>query len=602
MIRMLVFRLTLIVLLAPRPLHSATISCDSEVTPPGGSFCVGVPIKCTVTLDTMTCISGGSDAVGLLETDLAVQVIETSTHTPSFEFDQANFTLEVIADYTPSSESNSLSVQVVSTNVNCSFSASTGSIAISLTASCSYPLTFALIQSEPNDTASVKGGTVLSFQFEMSVSILLPFISVIENITLTNSLLHPALRIVSNSTTTSDPMSDVTDSITAENDVHGLLTENLGPLVAISTLSRALNGMAFTNLSFQVQPYILPESTLYASFHVFYHYLQFGSFSLKQSIDQLRGFTLPGVTIGNLTFDLPYYNDSDHVPDTFPSQEGDIFTVTIPIFLPCVSTEITFDILLPEFWSEVYTKYFVNVTDVSITSPTNLKSIPQLCDYTDYDANLCDFADLMGTGPPSLVVSYSEQAAAGLDAITVSSAPLMYDITTGSSCADDPPDSSCQCTNEEIIVVITGTVLTDVVCENQTLADNITVDLNYTADMTSWSVDSSMHSEPSIVQFLALADSVFHAVNASTPAISLPISSHSGDAGDPFNVTFGVLHNGEYSSFTAYDLNYTFSIDPLLDPEENITICFYNTSEDPITCEEVPFVNYTIVREGYHEM
>ena len=63
-------------------------------------------------------------------------------------------------------------------------------------------------------------------------------------------------------------------------------------------------------------------------------------------------------------------------------------------------------------------------------------------------------------------------------------------------------------------------------------------------------------------------------------------------------LTFGVLHDAEYSKFTAYHLNYTFSIDTRLDPEEFIEVCFFESGSDPLICEYLPFINYTWVING----
>ena len=421
-----------------------------------------------------------------------------------------------------------------------------------------------------------------------------------ENVTLAYNLIHPALRFVSENTTSSNPNTTVTSPITSGDDHHSLLlTNSFTPLVLVSSLVQGDD--VTVNLHFQVQPYVLPQSTLYVSLHVFYHHSAFPSYNLNQSIHQLRNYTVSEVTVGNVTIDLPYYDFQNYEPDTFPSQEGDIFIVKIPIVLPCVSTDLTLNILLPEFWSDFFTRYNVTVTNVTLVAPSNLMSIPHLCDYTDLNASRCDFDELSGTGPVTLMTYFLEQWAVGDDNITVTTGPLMYNITTGSICAGTSPPSTCNCIDEEIQIFLTVLVLTDMICENQTISDNITTTLNHTADMTTWLSPTPTHTEPTIIQYQDVF-SFLHAVNASTPAISLPISSHRGDAGDPFTVTFGVGHNGEYSKFTAYDLNYTFSIDTRLDPEEKILICFFDVRTDPIMCEEVPFVDYTIVREGFHEM
>ncbi len=600
------FFLVLLLLASAVPSHCATVvslSCSSPVTPSGSFACVGVPIQCNLTLNATICNEDGN-VTRLTNSDLTVQITEMLLHTPPFLIDQTGTTVVVTADYLPTQDTNMLDVAITSTNLKCSFDVVSGPLVVAPSASCNYPVSFSFNSSSPSSpNHTINGGEILTVTLELAVTDPLA----VENVTLAYNLIHPALKFVSENTTSSNPEIAVTSPITTGDDHHSLLlTSSITPLVLVSSLVQGDNVMV--NLHFQVQPYVLPQSSLYVSIHVFYHHSTFSSYSLKQSIDQLRNYTVSEVIVGNVTIDLPYYDPQNYEPDTFPSQEGDIFIVKIPILVPCVSTDLTLNILLPEFWSDFFTRYNVTVTNVTLVAPSNLMSIPHLCDYTDLDASMCDFDELSGTGPVTLTTYFLEQWAVGDDNITVKTGPLMYNITTGSNCAPPStcssncaPPSTCSCIDEEIQIFLTVLVLTDMICENQTISDNITTTLTHTADMTTWLSPTPTHTEPTIIQYQDVF-SFLHAVNASTPAISLPISSHSGDAGDPFTVTFGVGHNGEYSKFTAYDLNYTFSIDTRLDPEENISICFFDIRTAPIMCEEVPFINYMVVREGFHEM
>ncbi len=590
--------LLLILLASAKPANLATaasILCSSEITPSSSFACVGVPIQCTLTLHAPMCNIGGL-IPQLNDTDLTVRIMQVSMLTPAFVMTQSVDTVAITVDYLPLQDSRTVAISVVSTRLNCTFSVTPTPLQVAPLADCTYPVSFTFISGSPNNTLSVDGGDKITITLKLAVMDL----RVIDQVTLAYSLLHPALEHISTDVTVSNAEVIINTSISADNDHHSLLSSSFTPILLASSLNQG--DSLILNLHFQLQPYVLPQTTLYISLHLFYHYSLFSPFSLQQSVDQLRDYTVSEVILGNIIINLPYYNTRNYEPDTFPSQEGDMFTVAVPVVIPCVSTDLTVNILLPEFWSDFFTRYFVDITNVNFTAPSNLMSIPQLCDYTDNDATSCDFNDLSSTEPVSITsISFSEQWAVGKDDVTITFGPLMYNMTTGSSCASVSPPITCTCTDQELEIFLTVLVLTDMICENQTIADNVTTTLTHTADMTTWSTPMPTHTEPSIVQYEDMPE-YLHAVNASTPAISLPISSHSGDAGDPFVVTFGVLHNDEYSKFTAYYLNYTFSIDTHLDPEEFIEICFFDTVSDPLMCEHVPFINYTIVREGFHEV
>lgn len=573
---------------------AASIQCSSIVSQPNFA-CVGIPIQCTLTLNAPLCNIDGF-IPRLNDSDLIVHITQVSTFTQSFEMTQTNAMVVVTVDYLPTQDSPSVGITIASTRQNCTFSVASTPLQVSSSTGCNYPTLFDFISGSPNSTISIDGGDKIIITLEVAVTDSIT----VENLTFAYSLLHPALEHISTEISVSNPEATIFLSISADNDHHNLLSSSFTPLLLVSSLTQG--DRVLINFHFQLQPYALPQTILYISLHIFYHYSLFSPFSLQQNIDQLRDYTVSEITLGNITVDLPYYYTHNYEPDTFPSQEGDVFTVAVPVLIPCVSTDLTVNILLPEFWSDFYTRYFVRITNVNFTAPSNLMSIPRLCDYTDNNAILCDFEDLLSTGPISITsTTFSEQWADGEDNVTIGFGPLMYNMTTGPSCADSMPPITCTCVEQELEIFLTVLVLTDMICENQTIADNITTTLTHTADMSTWLTPILTHTEPTIVQYEDSPE-FLHAVNASTPAISHPVSSHSGDAGDPFVVTFGVLHDAEYSKFTAYHLNYTFSIDTRLDPEEFIEVCFFESGSDPLICEYLPFINYTIVRDGFHEV
>ena len=575
-----------------------SISCSSEFTPPIGSFCVGIPLQCTVQLSTSDCNNTVGQAVLLSSGDLSLQVTgsDVGTITPDFTLSQSAFQLFVIIDYYPTSSVSTVRVQITSSNFDCGFNVGTGILPVSSPAACTGPLSINLVSSDPIYPAEVEGGKIVSLDLEVTASS-----HAIQDLAVALGNSHPGLVLLSNtSITVSDPMVVIESYDT---DIHGLSTGNFEPVLFVSNLP--LLQTLSVSLSFQVQPFVRPKAALYFSFHAFYYISSHGTFTFQASTPQIREYVVASPTIReNYTLTLPYYNDTDHVRNTFPPHVGDRFEISIPIYIPCVSTNFTIEVSIPEFWSEVYTFFFTNVTSISTSTPSNILSLPSQCAYTDlstFDPDACYMAS-SGTIHP--IITTSEKAAPGVDTVVINLGEIWRTVTVGETCAGAMPDPTCSCDEGQMTnITLAGIILTDVPCENQTLADNITTIFSYTSDINTWTTSATEPSnEIPVIAKNSSIDHVCRAINASLPAIELPISSHTGDAGDAFNITFGVKHNRAYSSFTAYDLNYTFSIDPHLDPEENITICMYNTSEVPTFCEEVPFINYTIIRYGFHDV
>ena len=575
-----------------------SISCSSDFIPPMGSFCVGIPVQCIVQLSMSDCNNTVGNAVPLLNSDLSLQVIgsDVGTVSPDFTLSQSAFQLNVIVDYYPTSSVSTVRVQIISSNSNCGFNVGTGDLPVSSPAICTGPLLIDLISSDPIYPAEVEGGDTISLDLEVTASS-----RTIQDLAVALGNVHPGLGLLTNiSIIASDPMVVIGSYDT---DIHWLSTGNFEPILFISNLP--LHQTLSVSLSFQVQPFVRPKAALYFSVHAFYYISSHGTFTFQASTPQIRGYVVMSPSIiENYTLTLPYYNNTDRVRDTFPPHVGDTFEILIPVYIPCISTSLSIEVSIPEFWSEVYTFFFTNITDTSLNVPSNVLSLPSQCTYTDlstFDPDTCYMATSNAIQP---VITTTEKAAHGVDTVVITFDDIWRTVTVGETCAGAMPDPTCSCDGGQMIdITLTGVILTDVPCENQTLADNISTIFNYTSDINTWTTNAIEPSNE--IPLVAINSSINHtrlAINASLPAIDLPISSYTGDAGDAFNITFGVEHNRAYSSFTAYDLNYTFSIDPRLDPEENITICMYNTSEVPIFCEEVPFVNYTIIRYGFHDV
>jgi hypothetical protein len=525
-----------------------------------------------------------------------VTASDAGTISPDFTLSQMAFQLTVIVNYYPISSVSAVRIQITSSNSNCSFNVGTGDLPVSSPVACTGPLSINLVSSDPIYPTEVEGGNIISLDLEVTASS-----HAIQDLAIALGNSHPGLLLLSNtSVAVSDPMVVIESYDT---DIHDLSTGNFEPLLFISNLPR-LQTLS-VSLSFQVQSFVQPKANLYFSFHAFYYISSYGTFTFQASTPQIREYVVVSPTIrGNYTFTLPYYNATDRVRDTFPPHVGDRFRIRIPVYMPCVSTNLTIEISIPEFWSEVYTFFFTNVTNIGISTSSNTFSLPSQCRYTDlstFDPDACYMASSSTVDP---IITTLEKAAPGVDTVMIEFGEIWRTVTVGETCAGDMANPTCSCDEGQMTnITLTGTILTDVPCENQTLADNITTIFSYTSDINTWTTSATEPSNeiPDIAKN-SFVDDIPLAINASLPAIELSVSSHTGDAGDAFNITFGVKHNRAYSSFTAYDLNYTFSIDPHLEPDENITICMHNTSEVPTFCEKVPFNNYTIIRYGFHDV
>lgn len=575
-----------------------SISCSSEYTPQVGGFCVGIPLQCTVQLDSDNCNSSFQDPVLLSMSDISLQVAGSDTEgfiAPDFNLSQLDFMLTVTINYYPASTDSTLRVQMSSDNTDCDFDVDSDNLPVFSPTECSSPIQFDLTIVDPPYPGEVEGGDIVSLHLDITANS-----HMIQSLVISVGNFHPGLLLLSNISFTATD--GVAQNQSYDTDIHALSAGNFEPLLFIRQLP--LSESLSISLSFQVLPIVQPKAALFFSLYGFYYIPPFGTFTFKTSTPQFREFVVssPFVRRRNFMLSLPYYGDNDHVEDVIPPNVGDIYEIRVPFYFPCVMTSLNIELSIPEFLADDYTFFFTNVTSISMIIPSNLFSLPSLCDYRDissFDRDAC-VNSLGNSNAPQPAITLEEKTGAGSDTMFINFGTVWRNVTVGEDCTGNEANPNCGCGREMAEITVTGIVLTELPCNNQTLADNVTMNLMYVSDVNMWT-NNDIEETPQIMWNNTISTTRF-AVNASSPAISLPISSHIGDAGDAFNITFGVTHNGEYSSFTAYDLNYTFSIDQHLDPEPNITICLFNTSSEPFFCESVPFVNYTIIRYGYHKV
>lgn len=581
---------------------SFSISCGSRFTQSETSFCVGIPIECRVSLDPALCVANEDN---FTQANFEVSVFESGRAEPQFEFAQNDPFLTVVLDYVPATNLSTITVNVLAmVSTNCSFSVSHTDTVRSSNSQCNYPLSLVVNHSEPAYPAVLKGGDLIKLVLNLTAVSL-----TVQALSFGIRDSHPALILIGHE------FASVADGVI----LSPAITDG-NPLV--DTAHLVSGDTLLANLTFRVLPYVQPGARLYFSFHVSYSIPLYGVITFMQGINFFDEYITDDIVHGNMSFSLVSYVDGDRVDFAFPPNVDDLFSINIPISVPCVSTDLNATIEFPVFLSDNFTMFLTNVTEVSVALPVNMIRTARPCQYEglEFTRSSCEVNNLELASIPLNITKTAERGP-GIDTIYIGLGPVLYFFTSSEDCLTNASAANCTCDEEgtDIVITVTGHVVNDsilcenethrytellwspcgVFCENQTLEDNVTLEYSYLSEVTTERAPMQLDTNPSITRAIISEDGIFP-VNASMPAISVPINSFTGDAGDSYNLTFEVLHDSEYSSFTAYDLNYTFSVDPHLEPAEFITICFFNGSSDPFGCEEEPFINYTISRFGFH--
>ena len=455
---------------------------------------------------------------------------------------------------------------------NCSFSLTRTDNEQNSLEICDNLLTIRVISDMPVNITNYDGGDLVNLVLEITA------LSQLTMVTFVLDDVHPALLLIDHF------ISDGTTIYTDLVNIHSVGTHST---LLAGGITVEPDIMFVANITFRVQPYVLPQAHLFFSFKTYYYSDIFGEISLVQALHFFDEFQSSPVNLINMMFSLPQYAYEDRAEYAFPPHVGDIFEIEIQIEVPCVSTNLNFTLGLPEFMS----MFFINVTNINISIPYNMIYISELCNYEDqlsFDSSSCDIENLIFVSDSPIIT--------GIDELHFFFGTVTYNLT---DCNLTSPTSNCECIEQKINVTLTGEVLSDMTCLDQTLADTITIDYKYSKESVTEEIIMDLDLNHTII-FADLLEEMIYPINASMPAISVPINSYAGDAGDSYNLTFSVHHDGEYSSFSAYDLNYTFSVNPHLDPEDHITICYYNSSDIAFSCEEHPFIDYRISRNGFH--
>lgn len=539
-------------------------TCDNEGFDYGDNadLCLGVPLSCHLSFNVSLCdtFSLSSENVSL-RLEFAGQV-----YSPTFALRRESFgRVGLAVNFRPSRSASSVMVQVTSVQDTCSFLASE---VFSLTSNCTYPME---IQYGPHPE-SLAAGTV--FQYDL----LYRQIVALRNVTIAVRR-HPALSLTLINVTEASSRPCLLNQSDLESQLRsgGLEDPNdnnrelrstyeaepqLSAAEEVVCLDLLTNQTARVTLEVKVQQHLLPQSLLFLDMSTTYRVPAVGGPFASISLHSLSFTTPLGPNLHSSWLSVPNYASSDIASNSFTPHLNEPFIFTTSISFPCVASSVNISIGIPNFFSVNSTAvFFLNVTDVVLN------------------------------GRVGSFLLYS------------------YGSTTPLSISNSPQSSILNNDNgTEMVNAVFGTIQRTVPCmrrrelqldlmgvnayelpsEHITLHDNITIEMNYTAESTGSDGE---------LQTMVVTEAEIYPVNVTRPDISLPISSHLHDAKDELVMMFGVLHN-DTSGVTAWNLSYSFHVDERLEVAENITFCHYIDGNSP-NCTDLPFINHTI--NGFFE-
>ena len=534
-------------------------SCNSDFSePPGSALCVGMPFFCRT-------LFSNDNNVTVQNTNFAVsnELAEFTASEEELEDGRRliNFTINHYSFATGVFEIRLTSQQTGFTLVN--------TTTMAVVEECAF---FLSIQNYSKECENVRGGEVFSLVYTLSSTK-----SSLWNLTLAIKH-HSALTLNSISGDQQDHQSGILNSLS---DVVGgnVLTDD-DPVAGATTIyfnPALLEGTdSVVNLTFQVHSYIFPEDVVFMD--TAFIYSTENSQMPFQVVTEHVEYKSQSPIVGNYSINLPNYIERDYINHTtLPPNEDDIFEMDVTVYVPCMTTRLNITISIPEFeeyW--IYGDFYSNITKLEIVKkPDYLILLDENC--SNASNPLCYQFENQTEPKVTLLV---DEDGPGMDTAFIN----FGTVTCNSSMAyTKEPEDCCNCTsfNEELVVEVTGHIVYDLNCTNQTITDNVTVIVDY------------VNAEATLVE-----DEVVLPINASMPALTLPITiipSESPDAGDSLVMIFEVLHNSEYSSFSTYNVSFEFWIDTKFEPEDVIELCHYfGSSEVPIYCKILPFVNHSV--------
>lgn len=598
---------------SPTPTPTLTPSVGNFVCGNSSRSCVGFQLDCSLEL-TDACSAFTEDDFDIFV--LAGGVRSTTT------FVTRRLLLNVpgpnvvtfTVHYTPIIPDTQIHVEIsfnlstASVSDGCSFQGS----AYTTVVSCPDLHTLAVNSTWSQQYATVQGGDVLVAQLTLNATRLS-----LSNLVLAADL-HPALTLINtNYSTGQTNFLDVSTTGVMQPQFPTQADIQNRSLSVLSIAQLAVGFPFYIDLTFQVEAYVLPNASITATFYIWYLDLEFEP-RLNLRVINLDSLSTPVPTVGQPIINLVSYLDA--VMDTLPPEMGDLFSVEIPLNLPCISTNIDLVVELPSFLN--YTVEFTGEDGVNVTAPDGILCLPSLCDYTTPESqpSRCE-----QTGVPQLVfdVIAGSLPAGGTSGdgftpldffphssgsgsilgsgtgeelelepgvdnpriITVRLPPLLYNTSEGTS--------DCSGANQTVVVRLQGIVsmgFTDSACGLEALSDYLQVRLTYSEEQST-----SIFEAIQVVQ--ANREDQF-IVFAGVPYVdALITSSTNGTATDRFTVTFTVQHNPANSNLLPSSFFYVFRIDsPGLSFVNNVGIlCTLDPATGRECRETIFFVNNTVV-------
>lgn len=487
------------------------------------AVCVGVPLYCRV----LVAASSSCDTV-LTAADISINVMDNSSlHSPPSSLLKMGTNLFGIPiDYRASGASDRIIVRANSTLPQCSFAVDTDSEVIR---ACMYPLRV-LYGGVPE---SVGAGDSFLFPVNFSHSTQ----DTMHRVSLTVAH-HRSLTLTLNRVSGGSAVKPCSGLVCV--DVHG-------------------NHVAMVWLNVSVDTLLLPMSELFVKFTTAYtQHASENPYPIVLS-DMFPVLAPQKVLLGDSVLTMLNYEGDDVAALSFPPQPYEAFVLTVPVGLPCVTSDITVTVDVPQFVAVEMTHvhmFFLNITRVKHLQGNGFFS------YSSGGS-----VPLDSTALPRVVLVNNDN---GTERVIASYGELQQSV----------PCSGCKW----LKIGLFGTTLSALPSRYIRLQDNFTVTMTHTAERDG---STAVITTVDIVN-----------VNVSRPDISLSISTHTHDANDMLVMKFSLVHDKVYSGMSAWNLTYKFQVDSRLEVAENITYCHKIEGNEP-NCSDVPFINHTI--SGFFE-
>ena len=514
------------------------------------SLCTGIPLFCELHFNSSNCISvefNSEDFIAIIEQGGREYTINDLVLLPL-----SLSSLELEVPFHPLLVSN-VTVAIISNQSNCIFSSNETFV---VTDNCIYPLTL----SQEQFPSDVTPGETFNFRF---FALTWTATSPQENVTLA-MFHHPGLSVMLNRIAGS--------SSTMQNLPNlGSLDAQLDEVVSVANFDVPLNTTVTITFQVEVLPYILPNSLLFLQLYLL-HKEFLGVLETYYIYYMTTSTTTEQLMLNSLVTNSNYLRD-DILPNSLAPHRNENFTLLASFVLPCVVTNVSLNISLPQY-EEDYGEFYYNITSITITSQLSLLSASHIFNYEeDFNVTTTPLADSVY---PQQTVMFEASGSGGIISITKDFGVIQLD-----SCIFEE--------DKTIYLQLHGISLCNLSSRNESLNDNVTIELTYISEINQG--NESLFVDRMFTT-VTTTDTITQPLNVVRPIIELPISTHSTDALDNITLNFGVQHEASASGMTAWNMNYTFVVSNELDVGSFIEYCYVNN--DNTKCTDLPFINYTV--------